>query len=196
MAEEERIVVNYPIKIRKNFPFYDVFYEFLEEYANCHTYWYIPKARALTEESIVVIKKSLMVVFDEFLGQIWNQDTQDKLLSRLIKDGLLDPYKEGVKQDRTALPRIQKKLWEVFGLAWVEENSEIIITDAGLELLVKGDHRLIIKTQIAKWQYPNPSMHLQGFKGILPYIFLLQVLQRVDYKISRQEFDFFVNLAI
>jgi len=182
-------------KLRKKFPFRDIFDEFLKEYANSCTYWYIPKARALTEETVIIIKKTLNVIFEDFLEEIWNQNTQDKLLSRLIQEGLLGPYKEGIKPDRTALTRIHKKLWEVLGLAWVEENSEIIITDAGLDLLAKKDHRPIIETQIAKWQYPNPSEHLIDFKGILPHVFLLQTLQCVDYKISRNEFDLFVNLA-
>lgn len=184
------------MELKKHFPFYDVFSKFLEEYASCYTYWYIPKARALNEESIITVKKSLKVIFDDFLEQVWNQDTQDKLLNRLRTDGLLEPYKEGIKQDRTALSRIHKKLWEVLGLAWVEENSEIIITDAGLELLPENtDHRPIIETQIARWQYPNPSVRLEGFKGILPHVFLLQVLQQVDYRIAREEFDLFLNLA-
>ncbi len=183
------------VKLRKNFSFRDIFREFLKEYASSHTYWYIPKARALTEETVNTIKKTLEIVSKDFLEKIWNQDTQDELLRRLIKEGLLEPYKEGIKTDRTALTRIHKKLWEVLGLAWVEENSEIIITDAGLDLLVKENHRPIIETQIAKWQYPNPSAHLEGFKAILPHVFLLQVLQYVNYKISRDEFDLFVNLA-
>ena len=183
------------VKLRKNFPFRDVFNQFLKEYTTSRIYWYIPKARALTEETVATIKKTLDIVFKDFLQTIWNQDTQDKLLRRLIQEDLLGPYKEGTKPDRTALTRIHKKLWEVLGLAWVEENNEIIITDAGLDLLAKKDHRPIIEAQIAKWQYPNPSGHLRDFKGILPHVFLLQVLQGVDYKISRDEFDLFVNLA-
>lgn len=81
-------------------------------------------------------------------------------------------------------------------MAWVEENNEIIITDVGRELLVEEDPHPIIETQIARWQYPNPSVgRLKDLKGILPHVFLLQVLQRVDYKISRDEFELFVNLA-
>ena len=118
--------------LRKDFPFHDIFDRFLKEYASCRTYWYVPKARSLREERTVAdIKRTLEIIFEEFLGQIWNPDTEDKLLSRLIREGILAPYKPGVKQDRTALPRIHKILWETLGLVWVEDDKEIIITDAG-----------------------------------------------------------------
>lgn len=184
------------VKLSRNFPFRKVFTDFLKEYARSESYWYIPKARALTEESVAIVKQELNIVLEEFLEQIWNQDTQDKLLSRLIEEGLLEPYKQGTKQDRTALTRIHKVLWEVLGLAWVEENNEITITDVGHDLLAEEDPHPIIETQIAKWQYPNPSAErVRELKGILPHVFLLQVLQRVDYRISRDEFELFVNLA-
>lgn len=189
-------------KLRKDFPFCGVFGDFLEEYANCRSYWYIPKARTLREGSQVVtdIQRSLEIIFEEFLGRIWNQNTQDELLRRLREEHILAPYKEGSKQDRTALTRIHKVLWETLGFVWVEDNNEIIITDAGLELLSPAeegkDFCPIIEEQIAKWQYPNPSMgHLTDFEGILPHLFLIQVLQQLEYKINRDELDLFVNLA-
>lgn len=189
-------------KLKKNFPFREIFLDFLKEYSQCLTYWYIPKARALREESGVItdIQKSLKIIIDEFLDKIWNQEIQDKLLRRLIKDGILEPYKDGKKQDRTALTRIHKKLWEVLGLVWVEENHEIIITDAGLEILAyyekKEDPYQIIEGQIAKWQYPNPSIIQPAeLDGVLPHLFLLQAIQKLDYRVDFTEFELFINLA-
>ena len=189
-------------KLNKLFPFSSLFNKFLDEYAKCSTYWYTPKARALKEESGVIsdIQKTLIIIFNNFLEQIWNQETQDKLLKRLIDAGILEPYKDGKKQDRTALTRIHKKLWEVLGLLWIEENHDIIITDVGLDIIAfseKGENpRSIIEGQIAKWQYPNPSLeHFEEFKGILPHLFLLQALQKLYYSIDYIEFELFINLA-
>jgi len=189
-------------KLKKNFPFRNIFLDFLKEYSRCLIYWYIPKARALREEKGVItdIQKSLKIIFDEFLEQIWNQETQDKLLTRLIEDGILGPYKDGKKQDRTALTRIHKKLWEVLGLVWVEENHEIIITDAGLVILAyyekEEDPCPIIEAQIAKWQYPNPSIIQPAeLGGVLPHLFLLQAIQKLDYRIDFTEFELFINLV-
>jgi hypothetical protein len=172
----------------------------LNEYSRCSSYWYIPKARALRKESGVIsdIQKTLNIIFNEFLGEIWNQETQDKILERLIKAKILEPYKKGKKQDRTALTRIHKKLWELLGLLWVEDNHEIIMTDAGVDLIAaSGNHRsLIIEGQIAKWQYPNPSFpQFEESTGILPHLFLLQVLQQLRYRIDFDEYELFVNLA-
>lgn len=185
------------INLPNGFPFSDVFEEFISDYAKSTTYWYIPKARALHDEgTIPSIKKILQIIFDDFLDEIWNQDTQDELLKRLVAERLLDPYMQGEKQDRTALIRINKKLWEVLGLLWIEENNTIIITDAGFELLTSEIPNLVLQNQIAKWQYPNPSIEQSaGFKGILPHLFLLQILQKLNYRVTRMEYDLFVNLA-
>lgn len=187
-------------ELSKKFPFHELFTDFLREYSKCQTYWYIPKARVLNTQAIIDIQKTLRIIFNDFLEKIWNPETQDRLLARLIEEGILEPYKEGKKLDRTALTRIHKKLWEVLGLLWVEENNAIMVTDAGVEVIIAAeageDPRPIIEKQVAKWQYPNPSIeHLTAFKGLLPHLFLLQALQRLDYHITRHEFELFINLA-
>ncbi|MBA7657786.1 Endonuclease NucS [subsurface metagenome] len=186
-------------KLKSSFPFYDVFNQFLKEYSRSRSYWYIPKARSLAEKTTVSdLQRILQIVSDEFLDEKWNRDTQDRLLRRLIGEGVLAPYRtDSSKEDRTALVRINIVLLRVLGLLWVEDDNTIVITDAGLQLLAEDrEPSIIIESQITKWQYPNPTMeHLVGFKGILPYLFLLQVLQRVRYKISYDEFELFVNLA-
>jgi hypothetical protein len=187
------------LNLRRKFPFHNEFRKFLQEYKDCYTYWYIPKARSLKDKPQVIndIKRSLSVIFDCFLEEIWNHDTQDKLLSKMREENILSPYVEGDKVNRTALTRIHKVLWETLGLVWIEDNKEIIITDAGLDLLSNSDQIelfKIIEGQIAKWQYPNLNLD-KGFSGILPHLFLIQVLQQLDYKISHEEFDLFINLA-
>ncbi|MBW8002051.1 MAG: AlwI family type II restriction endonuclease [Planctomycetes bacterium] len=184
----------------KKFPFREIFDEFLKRYSSSATYWYIPKVRTLNEENIQVIIKIVKLIFDEFLGKLWNQETQDEILNRLVEIGALNPTTQGSRVDRTALIRIWKKLLEALGLFWIQDNTAIIITDAGLEMIPsEGENsRIAIEQQIAKYQYPNPSIsseYGECFRGILPHVFLLQVLQRCGRKINSIEYELFVNLA-
>lgn len=187
-------------RLPRAFPFRSIFEEFLERYSSSTTYWYVPKVRTLNEENILAIRQIIELVFNKFLGNLWNQETQDQILKRLIKLKILSPTKRGTRLDRTALIRIWKKLLEVLGLLWIQENTEIVITDAGLDVIAsKGKRaRLVIEQQIAKYQYPNPSVSTEyggHFDGIIPHIFLLQVLQSCGYKIDPIEYELFVNLA-
>ncbi len=185
----------------RSFPFRDIFDPFLDEYSQKATYWYVPKARVLNDENVEVMAAILNVVFEEFLGSVWNVETQDRILKVLVQKGILSPYKpKGEKANRAALVRIMKKLLETLGLLWVRADTEIVITDAGLDLLSGQveERRSVIERQIIKYQYPNPSLsgaYAEVFGGLLPHIFLLQVLMKCDYRITFAEYELFVNLA-
>lgn len=185
----------------RSFPFRDIFESFLDEYSRRATYWYVPKARVLNDENVEVMAAILKVIFEEFLGSVWNVETQDRILKVLVQKGILSPYKpEGEKANRAALVRIMKKLLETLGLLWVRADTEIVITDAGLDLLSgqAEERRTVIERQIIKYQYPNPSLsgaYTEGFIGLLPQIFLLQVLMKCDHRITFREYELFVNLA-
>ena len=99
-------------RLRRNFPFHNEFKKFIQEYRDCYTYWYIPKARSLKDKSQVIndIRQSLRVIFDGFLEEVWNQNTQDKLLSKMREENILSPYVEGDKVNRTALTATLLKL--------------------------------------------------------------------------------------
>lgn len=176
----------------------------LAEYRNATTYWYVPKARTLNERNVAACAEILHIIFEEFLGSAWSVETQDALLGRLTEAGVNEPRIEGATlQSRTALVRIIKVFLEALGLLWVQENQELVITDAGLELMLARDdadaQHSIIEKQIAKVQYPHPLLSqnwANDFRGILPHLFLLQVLQRVDYRLMFEEYELFVNLAI
>lgn len=185
----------------RTFPFRDVFTSFLEDYAKSATYWYVPKARVLNDENVEVMANIIKLIFDEYLGRIWNVETQDIILRRLVKDKIVEPYKsEGTQADRVALIRIWKKLLETLGLLLVQEDKEIVITDAGLDLIGGSaeERRQVIERQIIRYQYPNPSLagtYAEGFTGLLPHIFLLQLLKVCDNRITSIEYELFVNLA-
>jgi hypothetical protein len=185
----------------RTFPFRDIFVSFLDEYTRSATYWYVPKARVLNDENVEVIARIVRVIFDEFLGYVWNVETQDQILNHLVQLGIVDPYKpDATRADRTALIRIWKKLLETLGLLWIQDDAEIVITDVGLDLLSgqAEERRLVIERQIIKYQYPNPSLagtYAATFDGILPHVFLLQVLRECNHRVTSTEYELFINLA-
>ena len=191
------------MKFSRNLPNDEILRAALVEYRKVTTYWYVPKARTLNEENVAYCAEILHIIFEEFLGSAWTTETQDALLNRLTETGVNEPLVEGgTLQDRTALVRIIKVFLETLGLLWVQDGKELVITDAGLALLLARDdqdsQRKLIETQIAKVQYPNPLMSQQwanDFHGILPHLFLLQILQQVDYRLTFEEYELFVNLA-
>lgn len=182
----------------EGFPFRNILQQFLDEYKTTDAYWYVPKARSLSDENVGQLAIMLSTVFESYLDQSWNRDTQDHLLKELVANGVFDPYRpEGSLADRTALVRINTVLLETLGLLWVE-NEGINVTDAGLNLISSGDeYRDVVNKQIAKYQYPTPTtpVYHTPHLGLLPHLFLLQILQRVGYSISFTEFELFLNLA-
>lgn len=186
-------------RLPKDFPFRERFVEFLREYKRSTTYWYIPKARALNTAYIKDMQLALTIVIDDFLEAKWNRETQDRLLKRLRKERIFDPYKpEGRLEDRTALVRIWKIQAEWLGLLWVRDEMEIIVTDAGLDLITTKNPVQVIEAQIAKMQYPNPLLDVtyrKDFGGLVPHLFLLEVLRKCGYALSSEEYELFVNLA-
>lgn len=189
--------------IPRDFPNRDVLRAALREYADCRTFWYVPKVRALNADNIQICARTLSVISNEFSDAIWNRETQDALLDRLTAEGLLAPTKPNSEQgDRTALVRINKDLYQTLGLLWIADDQTPVVTGAGSQLVNAIDDpdaaSRVIARQISKLQYPNPAMTAKyrgGFGGLLPHLFLLDVLERMGYAITVDEYDLFVNLA-
>ncbi len=190
-------------RLRQDFPFRDIFLASLSDYRRCPTYWYIPKARVLNDENVLFCAQVLQTIFDNFLGATWNRDTQDRLLSRLADKDLLHPSAEGATVgDRTALVRIVNALLGTLGFLWAESDQEVFITDAGLALVEAlendTDPRPVVERQVAKIQYPHPllsSANREGFGGLIPHVFLLQVLEDTAGYLTFEEQELFVNLS-
>lgn len=179
------------------FPFGDIVGAFIREFRRCRTYWYVPKTRALNETNLDSIRSMTRVIGQEFADSVWNTESQDAILERGRELDILDPYKEGSLQDRTALIRIWRAMLELLGLVWVRDGKQPVLTEAGARFLADGS-RAALEGQIAKYQYPNPGQRAPDarlFKGLAPHIFLLQTLRKVGYQLSVQEYNLFVNLA-
>ena len=190
-------------RLRRDFPFRDVFSAAISDYRRCPTYWYVPKARTLNDENVLFCAQVLQTIFDDFFGETWDGDTQGRILSRLAEKNLVDPASDGAPiNDRNALLRIINTFLGTLGLLWAEADQAIIITDAGVALVAaverKTDPRFAVERQVAKVQYPHPllsSRYREGFGGLIPHVFLLQVLQDTDGYLTFDEYDLFVNLA-
>ena len=180
-------------------PFSDTFARFLADYEGRYSYWYVPKTRVLDDNNARVIQAIVMVLNNEFAEATWTRNTQDELLVQLRDLELVDPYREGNVADRTALSRIWMKLLKFFGLVWVADDHLVAITEAGIDLITTPEGpESVLAPQVAKLQYPSPHLpaaYRAEFAGILPHLFLLQVLQKVDYVLFEPEYELFVNLA-
>ena len=182
------------------FPFRTELNRFLREYARTETYWYVPKARVLSDDNIGAIQSVTRLIGTEFAGDRWNQKTQDRILERAQELKIFSPSKpESDIQDRTALVRIWKKLLELLGLVWMADGQELILTAAGTQLIDDEDASQLLERQVARYQYPNPSLntpYAKGFRGLVPHIFLLEVLAETDLHVTVNEHNLFVNLAL
>lgn len=172
---------------------------FLEKYSLCTTYWYVPKAKVINDSSLEDIKKRLYILFNNFLEEVWTRDTQMAYHKRLVEEGLVCPRadkKEATKGDITALERINKIIFELLGFAWINKEDRVMLTDAGLNFLSLDKPRRVVENQVTKMQWPVPERKDSDEWGkIIPYLFLLQVLQKSSYYLSEDEYQLFVNLA-
>lgn len=192
-------------RLPMTFPFREKAQAFLKEYANCPSYWYVPKVRAINDENVLAMQAVLHILDEHFQERFWDAAAQADFLAHLHAAGIVDQVVPGTQNDKNALVRIWKVALELFGLMWVDDNTdEIIITPAGAQLIAANPKRTrgIVEAQVAKLQYPWPGLTpaaaraaFEAGGGIVPHLFLLQVLQRTEYWISREEYILFLNLA-
>jgi hypothetical protein len=188
------------INIPNGFPFRDVFVRFADEYRTTNSYWYVPRARALTRANVAYFRELIDILINEFITVPWTIDEQNRLVDILQARGLMEPYvprPNATPNDRAARARIQVAQLRHLGFAW-GDGAAVVVTEAGLELAIADEPDDVVTNQIAKIQYPNPSLvaaYRDLFDGLFPHMFLLQVLAQADYRVTDDEFMLFVNLA-
>ncbi|MCO6502548.1 MAG: AlwI family type II restriction endonuclease [Acidimicrobiales bacterium] len=194
-------------RLPARFPFRETFESFIERFSLSDAYWYTPKWRSLgQDQNLQQLQLVLSEIIDLEIEDLeWDTDTQEMLLDQLIAAGVLNPYVEGAdRRNATALVRIAEVLLKVLGFAWKEPSGRLSVTEAGSEFAAIDTSeslqpaREIISRQITKIQFPNPTSRnteAPEFTGILPHLFLLQALVKLDGYISHAEFNLFLNLA-
>jgi hypothetical protein len=169
--------------------------KFCDSYISDNGYWYIPKGLTIKEENIPIIKKRLKVL-KEFEGQIWSK-VQYKYVRELIKRNLFERRaRKQTKPDKAAIARMFKVVVSTLGLAWVNENENIILTEVGNKLIKSKNYKDIIRNQIKKYQFYNLSFRRKkdfiDFQ-VIPIQFLCEVINRLKIKrITKEEYVLFI----
>lgn len=164
--------------------------DILTRFCYSKEYWKIPKTIALNEENIRRYAK-ILEILKPYSELRWDTENQKELYDKLLESKLISPYKGKDEQkisDYLALIRIIKVELEYLGLSWISENG-IIITKAGDALRKANlqDQIKVINQQILKFRFRDLDVN--------PSIFVAQLLHKVDYKISKDEWIIFLNMV-
>ncbi len=164
---------------------------FVREYGTSLAYWYQPKGLAVTVESVA----SRLKVLKEFEHKGAWRDLQASFVKRLNDEGVsgaADKWDEG----GAPLARMLKQVVAVLGLAWVDPDDQIVITDAGNEFLKSSDPAVLAR-QALRYQFSNPLIASRDHTAVRlhPVPFLVRLLQAVGGSVSRIEYRLFVAKA-
>lgn len=171
---------------------------FLEKYLSDNGYWYIPKGLTVKEENFQFIKDRL-VVLKEYEGSNWSK-VQSKFVNKLTKKSLFEPRVDHEdRADNAAIGRMYKVVVSNLGLAWINEDENVFITEVGNKIISASEEKshILINNQIKRFQFYNTSFAKKdGFSdiNILPIQFLCEVINELDEKfITREEYILFIS---
>ena len=167
--------------------------EFIDWYGQSEAYWYFPKGRSVQSEDIIEAFR----ILKNLEGTVW-RDSQADYLNSLETNGLFTRRADNAEeQDRTAMARMWKQIFSMFGFAWIEEGERVAITPAGEAFLTANDPVSVVEKQVQRFQLTNPTLRTrtQADLKIRPHIFLLDVLLNCERYISKDEYVLFVGRA-
>jgi hypothetical protein len=166
---------------------------FCENYISNNAYWYIPKGLSIKEDNFSLIRSRLRIL-KKYEGQDWSSCQLD-FVNELSSKGLFErKAKRQVKKDKAAIGRVFKVICTTLGLAWVNENEKIALTEIGNHV-IKDNSFSILQKQIDRFQFYNPTFHNKEFKIIRvnPVYFLNSLLLNLEDKyLSKEEYILFV----
>ncbi len=166
---------------------------FCENYTANNAYWYIPKGQAIKEDNFSLIRSRLKIL-KKYEGQDWST-CQSSFVRELANTGLFERRAgRQSRQDRAAIGRMFKVVCTTLGLAWVNENEKVALTQIG-NLIVKNKGFSILQEQVKKFQFYNPSFHNKDFKivRVNPVYFLTSLLLNLEKSyLTKDEYILFV----
>jgi hypothetical protein len=170
----------------------DYWSRFAQQYASDPTYWYVPKGKAITPAGLEVLRSQLKIL-KGYEGKNWRA-SQGRFTRDLVKRKLFRPSgKAKTEGDETAISRMLKRVFDLLGLAWVDNTSTVYITDAGNRFIKARDLAQFVQRQLFKYQLWNPSLDRKFAPlRLFPHVFLLRVLLAFPGGISRTEYELFV----
>jgi len=108
--------------------------KFAEEYVNDPFYWFQPKGFTVSRGNLPGIRKKLRQL-KRFEGRPWRR-AQRGYAGALRRAGLFRPTRATAKSaDYAAIARMNKKVLDSLGVAWITDESIVQITEAGREFL-------------------------------------------------------------
>ena len=168
--------------------------KFIKSYLTREGFWYSFKRSVGDIGNLFLLFRHLQV----YEGLNWNNQ-QKEFSNILIKEKLLTPSKN--IEDSSANSRGIKKVFELLGLCFVDEQEKLQITSAGKKFLQSTSNEELyeIKTsQLLKYQINNPLIKSKNFEEmqIKPFAFLLKLLTNLENQsISATEFKLFLSRA-
>ena len=101
-------------------------------------------------------------------------------------------------RDVSAIARMLQAVFDLLGLAWVDEESNVYITSTGEEFIESKQLDKIFEKQLLKYQFYNPAFREKYFRSIklFPHIFLLEILAQFKKSgLTKDEYILFVSRA-
>jgi RecB family endonuclease NucS len=155
-------------------------------------YWYQPKGLAVTVESV----DARLKILKEFEHKGAWRNLQGDYIRRLQAEEVShaeDEWEEG----GAPLARMLKQVMTVLGLAWVDLDDQVEITEAGNLFLDSEDKAAVLARQALRYPFSNPAVSSREHRTIRlhPVPFLVRLLQAVDGSISGIEYRLFAAKA-
>jgi RecB family endonuclease NucS len=155
-------------------------------------YWYQPKGLAVTVEAV----EARLRVLKEFehKGQ-WRHLQSDYI--RRLQEEEVSEAEDDWEDGGAPLARMLKQVMAVLGLAWIDPNDQVEITDAGNLLLSAEDKAAVLARQALRYPFSNPVVASRQHRAVRlhPVPFLVRLLQAVGNSISGAEYRLFAARA-
>ncbi|MDP3025106.1 MAG: endonuclease NucS [candidate division Zixibacteria bacterium] len=175
----------------------DYWNKFIKSFTTDKSYWYVPKGKTINQENLFLLREQLKIL-KKYEKKDW-REYQKVYTDELNKKKLIEHRAKGQKpSDYTAIARMLKVIFDLLGVAWVDKESKVYITSTGDEFIKTNKLDQIVKKQLLKYQFYNPSYREEYFRCIklFPHLFLLEILFEF-YKtgISKDEYVLSVSRA-
>ena len=165
---------------------------FCDRYVEESGFWYVPKGEAVND--LPRIQRRLSLLKERFSGLPW-RSAQLGYVNALKEAGLFTPRAEKQdREDRAAIARMVKVVFDTLGLAWVDEGDAVYVSSTGDAFIKSKSPEEVVEKQLWKYQFWNPSMRGDQYRDfrVFPYAALLEILLRFPDGISTDEYNLFV----
>ena len=127
---------------------------FCNRYVEESGFWYVPKGEAVND--LPRIQRRLSLLKERFSGLPW-RSAQLGYVNALKEAGLFTPRAEKQdREDRAAIARMVKVVFDTLGLAWVDEGDAVYVSSTGDAFIKSKSPEEVVEKQLWKYQFWNP----------------------------------------